>query len=88
MSDRDATNVLVAFLLGAVAGGMTALLLAPESGPDTRKRISDSLRKAKEKAKEEIDVVKEFAETHKDAIKEAYAEGKQAYQKTAKKTAD
>ena len=73
MSDRDATNVLVAFLLGAVAGGVSALLLAPESGPDTRKRISDSLRKAKDKAREEIDVVKEFAETHKDAIKEAYA---------------
>jgi len=87
MSENSATNVLVAFLLGAVAGGVTALLLAPESGVETRRRIGDSLKKAKDKAKEELDVVKEFAETHKEAIKEAYMEGKEAYKKTAGKGA-
>ena len=46
---RETSNVLVAFLLGAVAGGVTALLLAPASGAETRKRLKETLRSAKER---------------------------------------
>ena len=78
---KETSNVVVAFLLGAVAGGVAAILLAPASGAETRKKIGESLRRAKDKAKEEFEQAKEFAELHKEAIKEAYAEGKDAYQK-------
>lgn len=80
---RETSNVLVAFLLGAVAGGVTALLMAPASGADTRKKIGDALRRAKEKAGEELEGAKEFADTHRQAIKEAYTAGKEAYKKAA-----
>ncbi|HEX9781007.1 MAG TPA: YtxH domain-containing protein [bacterium] len=33
------SDTLLAFLLGAVAGGVTALLTAPERGADTRRRL-------------------------------------------------
>jgi gas vesicle protein len=33
------SDVVLAFLAGAVAGGVTALLLAPEKGPETRKKL-------------------------------------------------
>lgn len=82
---KETTNVLVAFMLGAVAGGVTALLLAPASGEETRKRLGEGLRRAKDKAKEHLDSAKEIAELQKEAIKEAYLEGKQAYQRAVKK---
>ncbi|MEW5763943.1 MAG: YtxH domain-containing protein [Acidobacteriota bacterium] len=82
---RETSNVLVAFLLGAVAGGVTALLLAPASGAETRKKIKDSLMTAKDKALQELEHAKEYASVQKEAIKEAYIEGKEAYQRSLKK---
>ena len=38
-SNNDHT--VMAFILGAAAGGLAALLLAPESGRDTRRRLRD-----------------------------------------------
>ncbi len=81
----DSSNVLVAFLLGTVVGGVTALLLAPSSGEETRRKLSEGLRKAKDKAFDELGQAREFADLQKEAIKEAYAQGRQAYQKTVKK---
>jgi gas vesicle protein len=78
---RETSNVLVAFLLGAVAGTVTALLLAPASGADTRKKLNDALKHAKDKALDELETAKDFADTHRQAIKEAYSAGKEAYKK-------
>jgi len=83
--NKETSNVVVAFLVGAVAGSVTALLLAPASGADTRKKISEGLRKAKDKALDGLENAKEYAETHKDALKQAYQDGKEAYQKSLKK---
>jgi gas vesicle protein len=85
---KETSNVLVAFLAGAAVGGVAALLLAPTSGEETRKKIADSLRKAKDKTLDELEHAKEFAAIQKEAIKEAYAEGKEAYQKASKKHAE
>ncbi|HEX6850580.1 MAG TPA: YtxH domain-containing protein [Candidatus Polarisedimenticolaceae bacterium] len=43
------TQILVAFLGGAVAGAVTALLTAPRSGKETRERIGEAVRTAGEK---------------------------------------
>ncbi len=82
---KETSNVLVAFLVGAVAGGVAALLLAPASGTETRKKLAEGLRRAKEKAAEELDHAKEIADLQREAIKEAYTEGKSAYQRKLKK---
>lgn len=84
--NRNASNVLVGLLLGAVAGGVTALLLAPASGSDTRKKIKDTLRRGKDRIFEEADEVRAMAEAHKDALKEAVIGGKEAYLKAMKKS--
>ena len=81
------SNVLVALLLGAVAGGVTALLLAPASGSETRKKIKDTLRRGKDRVFEEAEEVKDFAEAHKEALKEAVVGGKEAYLKSMKASA-
>ncbi|HTP53263.1 MAG TPA: YtxH domain-containing protein [Anaeromyxobacteraceae bacterium] len=44
-----AGSVLLAFLTGAAIGGVVALLLAPRSGEETRRRIFEFGEDAKEK---------------------------------------
>jgi gas vesicle protein len=44
-----AGGVILAFLAGAAIGGVAALLLAPRSGEQTRKRLMDFSDDAKEK---------------------------------------
>ncbi|HEU4726143.1 MAG TPA: YtxH domain-containing protein [Candidatus Eisenbacteria bacterium] len=46
MNEQDRTNkVLVGFLCGAAVGAGIALLTAPASGEETRKRIGETARK-------------------------------------------
>lgn len=35
------TDTMLAFLVGAVAGGITALLLAPDKGSETRRKLRE-----------------------------------------------
>jgi len=44
-----AGSVFLAFLTGAAIGGMVALLLAPRSGEDTRRRLFELGEDAKDK---------------------------------------
>lgn len=53
MSDgRMDGTMLFAFLAGAIIGAGVGLLLAPQSGSETRKQIGDLAHKAQEKASE------------------------------------
>ena len=51
MAQQDSGGgVLAAFVLGALAGAAVALLYAPGSGEDTRRRVSERARQGREKA--------------------------------------
>lgn len=56
------TQVLFAFLGGVVVGGIAALLLAPDSGEETRKKIAKILQEEQDRIKDAIDSVKDKAE--------------------------
>jgi gas vesicle protein len=48
-NSSSAGSVVLAFALGAVAGAAIALLYAPASGEETRKRIADKTREGKQR---------------------------------------
>ncbi|TWR29683.1 YtxH domain-containing protein [Mucilaginibacter pallidiroseus] len=56
---KDNTKVIVALLAGVAAGAALGILFAPDSGTETRDKLSDSLKKLsdtiKETAANEID---------------------------------
>lgn len=84
--------VLLSFLLGGLVGAGFALLLAPQSGEETRRRIKDMAEGAKEKASEYVSHTKEkiastiekgkhVIDEKKGAISAAFEAGKEAYEK-------
>jgi gas vesicle protein len=70
----------VAFLIGAVAGGVAALLLAPQSGAETRGRIRRGAHDLREKGASLRHRGEERASTVTGAIKNAVTDAKHTYQ--------
>ena len=88
--DRGSTAaVMLAFLSGAALGAVAALLLAPQSGQESReqlrlyaRRAEDSLRdlagQAGEALEEVVDEGREYVEAKKSVLREAFEAGREA----------
>jgi gas vesicle protein len=94
MSNDNGTSaaILMAFVLGAIAGAATALLWAPQTGEETRRLIADKARegrekaaeaaqKGREKAAEAAQKGREFVDRQRDTLHAAVERGKEAYQR-------
>ena len=68
-------SVALSFLLGGILGAGVALLLAPESGRKTRKKIGHFAEDAKEKAEGSLEGVK-------DKITSSFEKGKVLFKRT------
>ncbi|MEE9591808.1 MAG: YtxH domain-containing protein [Thermodesulfobacteriota bacterium] len=90
--NRGSFDLLFTFILGGIVGAGVALLYAPASGEETRKRIKDEADELGEKVKdgyelardrveEGVGKVREFMEGKKGAVKSAIKEGKSAIKK-------
>ncbi len=85
-------SMLLSFLLGGIVGAGLALLLAPQSGEETRKKIKDLaddvkdrttgyVDKTREKFASYVDEGKGLYEQKKSIVKSAIEAGKEAYEK-------
>lgn len=85
----SSSGVLLAFLSGAALGAVAALLLAPQSGRESReqlrgyaRRAEDNLRdlagRAGETFEEAVDQGKEFVDAKKSVLREAFEAGREA----------
>ena len=89
-------SVLLSFLLGGMVGAGLALLLAPQSGPETRKKIkefSDDMKEkaagymdqAKERVNATVEKSKDYIDEKKSVLTAALEAGKEAYQREVQK---
>lgn len=89
--DRGASGaaVVLAFVSGAALGAVAALLLAPQSGRESREQLRGYARRAEENLRdladragetfeEVVDQGKEFVETKKSVLREAFEAGREA----------
>jgi len=60
---KDISKVMLSFMVGALVGAAAGVLLAPDKGKNTRKKIKSSLDDLNEKAKETINDLTEKAKT-------------------------
>ena len=85
----SSAGVFLAFLSGAALGAVAALLLAPQSGRESReqlrgyaRRAEDNLRdlagRAGETFEEVVDQGKEFVDSKKSVLREAFEAGREA----------
>jgi gas vesicle protein len=81
MSDeRGAGGVLVAFVLGAIAGAAVALLVAPSSGEETRRKLGEKAREGREKAADAARKGGEFIRNQREGLTTAFERGKEAFE--------
>jgi gas vesicle protein len=77
--DRGAGGVMVAFMLGAIAGAAVALLVAPATGEETRRKLGEKAREGRDKASEAARQGREFLRSQRDGISTAFERGKEAF---------
>jgi len=91
-------SLLLSFLLGGVVGAGLALLVAPQSGEETRRKIkeladdikdktNEYIKEAKDKVNTVADEGKGYYDEKKSLIKAAIDAGKDAYEKEKEKFA-
>ena len=67
----DAVKTIFAFLAGAAAGTVAALLMAPDSGENTRARIRAKATGAVDRAKAAVDIAKDKVQEGLDELETA-----------------
>jgi gas vesicle protein len=89
-NESSASDKALYFMLGAMIGATTALLLAPRSGVETRKLIMSKAREGADvvssrakavvgKTSEYVERGKELLQQQRDQLTAAFEAGKQAY---------
>jgi gas vesicle protein len=86
MSERSSSSasVLVAFLVGAVAGAAIALLYAPATGEETRRKLAEKAREGRDKAQQAVKEGREFVDRQRDHIVDVAERGRQAFEQARK----
>jgi gas vesicle protein len=82
MSDNNnsAGTVLVAFALGAIAGAAIALLYAPTSGEETRRKLAEKAREGRDKAEQFARQGREFLDRQRETVSAAVDRGREAFE--------
>ncbi len=78
MSDNRSDS-LMAFLLGAAVGAGVALLLAPATGDEVRKKLADSARRLGDDLDDKLKTAKDEVKSRAGDVKSAIGAGRDAY---------
>jgi gas vesicle protein len=66
-------------MLGAIAGAAVALLVAPASGEETRRKLGERAREGRDKAAEAARHSREFIRNQREGLTSAFERGKEAF---------
>jgi gas vesicle protein len=75
-----AGSVVLAFLVGAVAGAAVALLYAPATGRETREFLGEKAREGRNRATEAAAKGREVLGRSRETVATAVERGREAYQ--------
>ena len=84
---KDASKIGIALLAGIAAGALAGILLAPEEGQETRKKLAKKARKLEEKLKDKANDLKDKAKDFKGKA-EGYMSKANDFKDEAVKTAE
>lgn len=85
-------SVMLALVLGAVAGAAVALLFAPAAGEDTREYLGKRARagrdRARDAARDATDQGREFYQRQRENVTSAIERGREAFQQAREEGRD
>jgi gas vesicle protein len=77
-------GVLVAFAVGAIAGAAVALLFAPATGEETRRKLAEKAREGRERAEGLAREGREYFNRQRDNLSTAVERGRDAFDQARK----
>jgi len=83
MANNDgagAGSILLAFLVGAVAGAAVALLYAPVTGRETREFLGEKAREGRDRAADAAARGRDMLNQSRETLSTAIERGREAYQ--------
>lgn len=94
MADNsNSGSLLLGFALGAIVGAAVALLYAPASGEETRRRLVRRARETQDRAEDMARQGREFVDRQRDNLSDAvergreiFEEGREAYRQTRRES--
>jgi uncharacterized membrane protein len=75
-----AGSVLLAFMIGAVAGAAVALLYAPATGAETREFLGEKAREGRDRAVKAAERGRQAVREGRENVKTAIERGREAFQ--------
>lgn len=81
---NSAGSILMAFALGAAAGAAIALLYAPASGQETRRKLATKAREGRDKVEALAREGREFVDRHRDDLTSAVERGRETFEQVRK----
>jgi len=75
----SAGTIVMAFAIGALAGATVALLYAPAAGDETRRKLAQRAREARDRAEEFAREGREFVNRQRDNVAAAVERGREAF---------
>jgi gas vesicle protein len=78
--DSEGSNVMVAFMMGALTGAALALLFAPASGELTRDYLGQKAREGRDRARDAYEHGKDYYERQRQSLAGAVERGREAFQ--------
>lgn len=74
-----AGTIVVSFVLGAITGATVALLMAPATGEEMRRKLGDKAREGRERATDAARQGREFVNRQRETFSSAVDRGREAY---------
>jgi gas vesicle protein len=75
----DAGTIVVSFVLGALTGAAVALLMAPTTGDEMRRKLGEKAREGRDRASDAARQGREFVNRQRDTFSSAVERGREAY---------
>ncbi len=85
-NENSSGSVMLAFVLGAVAGAAVALLYAPSSGEETRRKLANKAREGRDKAESVAREGREFLARQRENLSAAVERGRETFEQVRKET--
>lgn len=82
----SAGSVIIGFALGAMTGAAVALLFAPASGEETRRKLAEKAREGRDRAETFAREGRDYVRSQRDNIVSAVERGREAFDQARKES--